>query len=252
MSQPPLAIVTGAAGGIGRSIAAELAVQQWIVVVNDIDKAAATQTAEDICKHGGEAVAISCDIGDQASVSELFCTIQHQFSRPANLLVNNAAVQTWSSIDELSIEDWQKTINTNLTGCFLMTKHFAKAATRGSSIINIGSGCNHLAFPSLVDYTASKGGIEMFTKSAALELGSRGIRVNCIAPGAIATERTAAETGNYNQSWAAITPLQRIGTPEDIANAVLLLIDAKAGFITGQTINVDGGLFSRAIWPENY
>jgi len=92
----------------------------------------------------------------------------------------------------------------------------------------------------------------MFTKSSALELGPRGIRVNCIAPGAIATERTAAETDNYSDNWAELTPLRRIGTPEDVANALMLLIDDNAAFITAQTINVDGGLFSRAIWPVKY
>ncbi|MEM7259507.1 MAG: SDR family oxidoreductase, partial [Pseudomonadota bacterium] len=117
---------------------------------------------------------------------------------------------------------------------------------------NIGSGCNHLAFPKLIDYAASKGGIEMLTRSTALDLGASGIRVNCIAPGAIATERTAAETDDYNDRWSALTPLGRVGTPQDVASAVLLLADEKAGFITGQTINVDGGLFSRAVWPAEY
>ena len=144
-----------------------------------------------------------------------------------------------------------------------MTKHFARHFNGGAStteansestasIINIGSGCNTLAFPQLVDYSASKGGIEMLTKSAALELGPKNIRVNCIAPGAIATERTAAETGNYDKSWGELTPLKRVGNPQDVANVVSLLSDPRAGFITGQTIGVDGGLFSRAVWPSGY
>jgi len=252
MKDSPIAIVTGAAGGIGHIIANRLATLHWTVIVNDIDETSALKTAEDICKNGGNASALPGDISDKDTVSRLFSEIKNTHNRPAELLVNNAAVQTWATLDELSVEDWQRTINTNLTGCFLMTKQFAKDATHGSSIINIGSGCNHLAFPALIDYTASKGGIEMFTKSTALELGPRGIRVNCIAPGAIATERTAAETDDYNDRWAALTPLRRIGTPDDVANALLLLIDDRAGFITGQTLNVDGGLFSRAIWPESY
>jgi len=188
--------------------------------------------------------------------------IKETTGRHATLLVNNAGVQTWSSLTDLTVDDWNKTIGTNLTGCFLMTRYFAQAIIAGNeastsdnvraSIINIGSGCNTLAFPKLVDYSASKGGIEMLTKSAALELGPQGIRVNCIAPGAISTERTAAETGDYEQSWRKLTPLRRVGRPEDVANAVSLLCDPRAEFISGQTIAVDGGLFSRSIWPENY
>ncbi len=252
MKNNPIAIVTGAGGGIGHVIATTLAQHHWTVIVNDIDELQAQQTTKDICHNGGSASAIAGDIGNADIVADLFAAIAKDHKHAPELLVNNAAIQTWASLDELSVDDWQKTINTNLTGCFLMTKEFAKTAATGSSIINIGSGCNHLAFPALVDYTASKGGIEMFTKSTALELGPRGIRVNCIAPGAIATKRTAAETDDYNNNWANLTPLRRIGTPHDVANTLLLLIDDKASFITGQTINVDGGLFSRAIWPANY
>ncbi len=252
MNSSPLAIVTGAGGGIGREIATALAASHWIVIVNDLNAEAAAQTTAQIIAADGEAMALSGDIGDWPTVEGMYGAINDKYGRTATLLVNNAGVQTWASIDELSPEDWSRTISTNLTGCFLMTKCFAKTACAGSSIINIGSGCNKLAFPKLIDYSAAKGGIEMLTKSSALELGPRGVRVNCIAPGAIATERTAAETDDYNNSWAKLTPLQRIGTPQDVANAVLLLADEKAGFITGQTINVDGGLFSRAVWPDEY
>lgn len=252
MNNTPIAIVTGAGGGIGQTIASRLANHQWTVIVNDIDEITARKTSEAIKRNGGTAFVHAGDIGNKDVVAELFSAIAKNHNSAPKLLINNAAIQTWASLEELKVDDWQKTINTNLTGCFIMTKHFAKAAPPGSSIINIGSGCNHLAFPTLIDYTASKGGIEMFTKSSALELGPQGVRVNCIAPGAIATKRTEAETDDYSSSWAALTPLRRIGTPDDVADTVLLLIDDKASFITGQTINVDGGLFSRAIWPAHY
>jgi NAD(P)-dependent dehydrogenase (short-subunit alcohol dehydrogenase family) len=115
--------------------------------------------------------------------------------------------------------------------------------------VNIGSGCNKIAFPHLVDYTASKGGIDQFTKVAAVELGKHGIRVNCVAPGAIEIERTKHEAGDYAGTWSALTPLGRVGTPEDVARAVGFLCEDRAEFITGQTVWVDGGLFSRPAWP---
>ncbi len=252
LSKAPVAIVTGAGGGIGQTIARRLAKEKWFVVVNDINEVDANKTLEAITHCGHTAMVHTGDVGNADDVASLFSAVAENNNRTPKLLINNAAVQTWASLDELAVEDWQRTINTNLTGCFTMTKYFAKSAPQGSSIINIGSGCNHLAFPTLIDYSASKGGIEMLTKSSALELGPRGIRVNCIAPGAIATDRTAQETDSYSDTWSALTPLRRIGTPDDVANAVLLLIDDKASFITGQTINVDGGLFSRAIWPADY
>ncbi len=252
MIEKPIALVTGAGGGIGQEIATTLASHQWTVVVNDLHDDTANKTSAAINRAGGDSMTLSGDIADSATVERLFSVAFNKYQRPVSLLINNAGVQTWASLDELTAEQWQRTISTNLTGCFLMTQRFAKTAPAGSSIVNIGSGCNKLAFPKLVDYSAAKGGVEMFTKSSALELGPRGIRVNCIAPGAIATERTAAETGDYNNSWAELTPLRRIGTAKDVANAVLLLADDKAGFITGQTINVDGGLFSQAIWPNSY
>ena len=249
------AIVTGAGGGIGQQLALSLADAGWRVVVADIDGESASNTASKIRAEGGQALGLACDVGSVDSVESFFKAVSREIETPSTLLVNNAGVQTWKPLLELSVEEWNRTIATNLTGCFLMTRRFASILIEEGgqgSIVNLGSGCNTRAFPGLVDYTASKGGIEMFTKSAALELGPSGIRVNCVAPGAIATERTANETGDYGKSWSHLTPLGRIGQPTDVADAVLLLADDRAGFITGQTLGVDGGLFSRAIWPESY
>ncbi len=140
----------------------------------------------------------------------------------------------------------------NLRGAFLNTQAFARAviaAGKGGAVVNLGSGCNKHAFPRLVDYTSSKGGVEQFTKVAAVELGPYGIRVNCIAPGAIATERTAAEAGDYAGTWARVTPLRRVGTPQDICGPLLFLVSDAAAYVTGQTIWVDGGTFTQAPWP---
>ena len=118
----------------------------------------------------------------------------------------------------------------------------------GGRIINIGSGCNKVGFPNLVSYTASKGGIEMFTKVAAVELGPLGITVNCVAPGAVEIERTKLEAPDYAATWAPLTPMRRVGNPGDVAAAVCYLAADEAEFVSGQTLFVDGGLFSRGPW----
>jgi NAD(P)-dependent dehydrogenase (short-subunit alcohol dehydrogenase family) len=147
--------------------------------------------------------------------------------------------------------EWDRVIKTNLKGCFLCTQAAALHMKEhgGGSIVNIGSGCNKVPFPNLVAYTASKGGIEMLTKVAAVELGPLGIRVNCVAPGAIEIERTRLENGSYADAWGSITPLGRVGLPIDVGRAVVFLASSDSSFISGQTIWVDGGVFSQATWP---
>ena len=167
-----------------------------------------------------------------------------------DVLVNNAGVQTWTPFLDVSEEEWDLVIDTNLKGCFLCTQAAArqmKVRGRGT-IVNIGSGCNKVPFPQLVAYTASKGGIEMLTKVAAVELGPHGIRVNCVAPGAIDIERTRLEEANYAETWGRVTPLGRVGVPKDVAEAVVFLASDAAAFVTGQTLWVDGGLFSQPPW----
>jgi NAD(P)-dependent dehydrogenase (short-subunit alcohol dehydrogenase family) len=122
------------------------------------------------------------------------------------------------------------------------------ASAGGGAVVNIGSGCNKMPFPRLIAYTASKGGIEMLTKVSAVELGPLGIRVNCVAPGAIDIERTKLESPDYAASWGRVTPLRRVGTPEDVGSAVAFLASDAASFISGQTLWVDGALFSQAVW----
>src|SRR6188768_1159877 len=118
----------------------------------------------------------------------------------------------------------------------------------GGAIVNIGSGCNKTPFPNLVAYTASKGGIEMLTKVAAVELGPYRIRVNCVAPGAVEIERTRLENPEYGKVWGEITPIRRVGIPADVGRAVVFLASPEASFICGQTLWVDGGLFTQARW----
>ena len=170
--------------------------------------------------------------------------------RGLDILVNNAGVQTWTPFLDVTESEWDRVIDTNLKGCFLCSQAAARFMKDhgGGAIVNIGSGCNKAPFPNLVAYTASKGGIEMLTRVTAVELGSYGIRVNCVAPGAIEIERTRLENPEYANVWAAITPIARVGTPADVGRAVVFLASRDASFVSGQTLWVDGALFSQGPW----
>jgi NAD(P)-dependent dehydrogenase (short-subunit alcohol dehydrogenase family) len=249
--QDQIALVTGASKGVGKGIALELARNGCRVAVNfNTDAAGAEETTAEIRAAGGKAFSVQANVGVAADVDRMFAAVLEQF-RGLDILVNNAGVQTWKPLLELEEQEWDRTIDTNLKGCFLCTQRAARHMKDhgGGNIVNIGSGCNKIPFPNLVDYTASKGGIEMLTKVAAVELGKYKIRVNCVAPGAIEIERTKGETGDYGATWAGITPLGRVGQPADVAASVVWLVSHSATFVTGQTIWVDGGLFTQPIWP---
>ena len=244
------ALVTGGGRGVGKGIALALARAGCRVAVNYRAGAdTAQQTVSEIQALGVEAFAVKADVGVAADVRAMFDEVLGRFGG-LNTLVNNAGVQTWKPLLDVSEAEWDQVIDTNLKGCFLCTQAAAAhmRARGGGSIVNIGSGSNKLPFPRLVAYTASKGGIEMFTKAAAIELGEFDIRVNCVAPGAIEIERTKLETADYGEKWGSLTPLGRVGTPADVGPAVVFLAGSEAAFITGQTIWVDGGLFTRAPW----
>jgi NAD(P)-dependent dehydrogenase (short-subunit alcohol dehydrogenase family) len=245
------ALVTGASKGIGRGIALELARRGCDVAVNySSDEQGARQTAAEIEKLGRRAIIVRANVGLSSEVAAMFDQVLGKFER-LWILVNNAGVQAFQPLLELEEADWDRVIDTNLKGNFLCTQRAARHMKnhRWGRIINIGSGCNKVAFPHLVSYTASKGGIEMFTKVAAAELGPHGITVNCVAPGAIEIERTKAEAPDYAGTWGPLTPMKRVGNPQDVAAAVCFLATDEAEFITGQTLYVDGGLFTKGPWP---
>ncbi len=249
-----LAVITGGTTGIGKGIALRLAEAGWDVAVNNLvrDDNSVQELIAEVEALGQRAWFATCDVGDSAQVDSYYQNLLKHFQQAPNLLVNNAGVQTWAPLLELQEHDWDRVIRTNLKGCFLNTQRAARlmvnSGVRGS-IVNIGSGCNKLAFPRLVDYSASKGGIEMLTKTAALELGEYGIRVNCVAPGGVLVERTEKEAPAYASTWSKITPLGRVGQPKDIAEAVLFFAGEQSAFVSGQTLWVDGGAFSKANWP---
>jgi NAD(P)-dependent dehydrogenase (short-subunit alcohol dehydrogenase family) len=245
------ALVTGASKGVGKGIALGLARQGCDVAVNyNSDAAGARAVVAEILEMGRQAFPVQADVGLSAQVDRMFAEVLARFPR-LDILVNNAGVQTWKPLLELEEREWDRVLNTNLKGTFLCTQRAARHMKErgGGRIVNIGSGSNKVPFPNLADYTASKGGIEMLTRVAAVELGQYGITVNCAAPGAIEIERTKLEAGDYAGTWSRLTPLGRIGTPADVAEVVVFLAGDGARFVTGQTIWVDGGLFTRPVWP---
>lgn len=240
--------MTGGDRGVGRGIALALSEAGYRVAINYLDAPdLATAVVREL---RGDAFAVQGDVRRPADVRQMVDAVVSRFGR-LDLLVNNAGIQVWAPLLDLSEADWDDVVDTNLKGCFLCTQAAGRQMRTqgGGVIINIGSGCNKVPFPELVSYTASKGGIEMLTKVAALELGPLGIRVNCIAPGAIEVERTKLERPDYAGTFSRVTPLRRIGLPEDIGQAVVLLASPAASFITGQTVGVDGGLFQQPPWP---
>jgi NAD(P)-dependent dehydrogenase (short-subunit alcohol dehydrogenase family) len=245
-----VALVTGSDRGVGRGIALALSEAGYRVAINYVDD---SDRAERVVRElTGEAFAVRGDVRRPSDVRQMVDAVVSRFGS-LDLLVNNAGIQVWAPLLDLTEADWDDVIDTNLKGCFLCTQAAARQmrAQGGGVIINIGSGCNKVPFPELVSYTASKGGIEMLTKVAALELGPMGIRVNCVAPGAIEVERTRLERPDYAGTFSRLTPLGRIGLPSDIGQAVVWLASPAAGFITGQTVGVDGGLFQQPPWPSS-
>ena len=245
------ALVTGASKGVGKGIALELARQGCDVAVNyHSDRAGAEGTVAEIVAMGRKAFAVQADVGRSADVKRMFEELAARFPR-LDILVNNAGMQVWKPLLALEEDEWDRVIDTNLKGCFLCTQLAARQMMQqgGGRIVNIGSGCNKMPFPNLISYTASKGGIEMFTKVAAMELGKYQITVNCVAPGAIEIERTKLETGDYAGTWAKLTPAGRVGQPLDVARAVAFFASEGAAFITAQTLWVDGGAFTHPNWP---
>jgi 3-oxoacyl-[acyl-carrier protein] reductase len=253
MAMKPTALVTGANSGIGKTIVSRLARGGYDVAINYKDDAdSADRLSEELQQRGARTICVYADVGVSSDVDAMFEKALSTFGK-LDALINNAGVQVWKPLLEVEEAEWDRILTTNLKGCYLCTQRAARhmKELHSGAIVNIGSGCNKVPFPNLSAYTASKGGIEMFTKSAALELGPYGIRVNCVAPGAIETERTKNELANFAKSWSILTPLRRIGTPDDVAAAVEFLLSDNASFISGQTLGVDGGLFAQPRWPES-
>lgn len=240
-----VAIVTGAAKGIGRGIALVLAQEGASVIVSDMDQAGCLEVVAEIKKLGGEAMAVKCDVSVKTEVDELIFAAVNKFGQ-LDILANNAGIFPFISFEQMTEENWEKVIDVNLKSIFLTSQAAVKVMKPGSKIVNISSIAAYVGFGGLVHYCASKGGMNGMTRALALELATKKINVNNVAPGAIETpSATGAQTDEMKKGTIAVIPAGRMGVPEDIANAVAFLASDKADYITGQTLVVDGGYILR-------
>ncbi len=241
--QDEVALITGSARGIGKEIARSFAKEGATVIISDVNADMAQKTAEEIEREGGKAESFACDVTNITSVQELANKVLDKLKR-IDILINNAGITKDNLLLRMNETDWDAVINVNLKGTFNCTKVISKAmlkAKRGK-IISIASIIGIIGNVGQANYAASKAGIIGFTKSIARELASRGITANAVAPGFIQTDMTAKLSDTVRDELIKQIPLQKLGTPGDVANVCLFLASKDADYITGQTIVVDGGM----------
>ncbi len=239
-----VAIVTGGSRGIGRAVALGLAKNGAKIVINYAGNAkAAQEVVEIIVANGGEAIAVQADVANAQAVDLLVKQTMETFGR-IDILVNNAGITRDTLLMRMKEEDWDAVLNTNLKGIFLCTKAVSRIMMKQKSgkIINMTSVVGIMGNAGQANYAAAKAGVIGFTKSMARELASRNITVNAIAPGFITTDMTSVLSEQVKDDLAKNIPLAKLGSPEDVAYAVVFLSSDYANYITGQTLNVDGGM----------
>jgi 3-oxoacyl-[acyl-carrier protein] reductase len=243
-----IAVVSGAARGIGAATAQRLAADGHAVAVLDLDAAAAAETAERIADNGGRALAVAADVGDEAQVTAAVARVAEELGAPT-ILVNNAGVLRDNLLFRMSTADWDTVMDVHLRGAFLLSRavqqHMVDAGF--GRIVNLSSS-SALGNRGQANYAAAKAGLQGFTKTLALELGKFGITANAVAPGFVATDMTAATAARmgitfeqFKESCAAEIPVRRVGVPDDVAEAVSFFVGERAGFVSGQVLYVAGG-----------
>ncbi|MEU4118029.1 3-oxoacyl-ACP reductase FabG [Kitasatospora sp. NPDC028055] len=243
-----VAIVTGAARGLGAATAVRLAADGYAVAVLDLDEAAGKDTVDRITAAGGRALAVGADVADAEQVQAAVDRVAAELGAPV-VLVNNAGVLRDNLLFKMSESDWDTVMNVHLRGAFLMTravqKHMVDAGF--GRIVNLSSSSAQ-GNRGQANYSTAKAGLQGFTKTLAIELGKFGITANAVAPGFIATDMTAATAArvgmdfeDFKRAAASQIPVQRVGEPEDVANTISFLAGEAAGFVSGQVIYVAGG-----------
>ncbi|MCD8081265.1 MAG: glucose 1-dehydrogenase [Bacteroides sp.] len=240
-------VVTGSTSGIGAAIIRRFIDEEMKVVINYLDnEQAAEKMVEEIRQKGGEAVAAYADVKSEEDMAHLLHTTLEAYG-DLDVWVNNAGVQKSVPSHQLPLAEWQRVIDTNLTGVFIGAReainYFLRKNKRGN-IINISSVHEIIPWPTYAHYTASKGGVKLLTQTLALEYASRGIRINSVAPGGIDTPINTEKVSGpqYRKGEEAGIPLGYIGTPEEIANVAVWLASGESSYVTGTTIIADGGL----------
>jgi 3-oxoacyl-[acyl-carrier protein] reductase len=239
-----VALVTGGSRGIGKAIALELASGGFCVVVNfRSGEEQAQEVVEQIRSQGGEAVALRADVSSADEVEELARRVGEIFG-PVNVLVNNAGITRDNLLLRMKDEDWDQVLNTNLKSAFFCSRAFLKdmIKARWGRIVNISSVVGVIGNPGQSNYAASKAGLMGLTRSLAKEVASRNITVNTVAPGYIETEMTSTLSSKVKEAMLAAIPLGRFGCPEEVAKLVAFLVSSNGGYITGQTLVIDGGM----------
>ena len=243
-----MAVVTGAARGIGAAIARRLAVDGMAVAAVDLDESGIARTANAIREAGGQAIAVGADVTDEAAATAALDRVGSELG-PVTVLINNAGIIRDNLIFKMSTDDWEAVLGVHLRGAFLMTRAAQVSMTQAKwgRIVNLSS-TSALGNRGQVNYAAAKAGLQGFTKTLALELGKFGVTANAIAPGFIDTEMTQATAERLGvdfEDWKAAAsreiPVGRIGQPEDVAAVASFLCSEEAGYVSGQVIYVAGG-----------
>jgi 3-oxoacyl-[acyl-carrier protein] reductase len=239
-----VALITGGARGIGRAIALSLAKKGANLVIADISSESARETAGEMEALGVKAMPVALDVSKSAEVSRAIEVIGKEFGR-LDILVNNAGITRDGLILRMKEEDWDAVIGINLKGVFLCSKEAVKVMVkqRYGRIVNIASVVAFMGNPGQANYSASKAGIVGLTKTIAKEYASRGITANAVAPGFISTAMTDALAENVRQEMLKSIPIGKFGSVDDVANAVVFLSSPETGYITGQVIHVNGGMY---------